>query len=89
MDRFNPVRGWFTFINSNYSEGLTMARLSYKGYTINLRPLKTDNQWQLELEKSGGEIVHTYTMSPQKTLLSIEQFAFDEIDKKVMEEIKS
>ena len=66
-----------------------MARLSYKGYTINLRPLKTDNQWQLELEKSGGEIVHTYTMSPQKTLLSIEQFAFDEIDKKVMEEIKS
>jgi hypothetical protein len=28
-------------------------------------------------------------MSPQKTLLSIEQFAFDEVDKKVMEEIKS
>ena len=66
-----------------------MARLSYKGYLINLRPLKTDNQWQLELEKSGGEIVHTYTMSPQKTLLSIEQFAFDEVDKKVNEEINS
>jgi hypothetical protein len=66
-----------------------MARLSYKGYRINLKPLKTDNQWQLELEKSGGEIVHTYTMSPQKTLLSIEQFAFDEVDKKVLEEIKS
>jgi len=48
-----------------------MGRLSYKGYRINLKPLKTDNQWQLELEKSGGEIVHTYTMSPQKTLLSI------------------
>jgi hypothetical protein len=28
-------------------------------------------------------------MNPQKTLLSIEQFAFDEIDKKVNEEIKS
>jgi len=66
-----------------------MARLSYKGYNISLKPLKTDNQWQLELEKSGGEIVHTYTMNSQKTLLSIEQFAFDEVDKKVLEEIKT
>ena len=62
--------------------------LSYKGYNISLRPLKTDNLWQLELEKSGGEIVHTYTISPQKTLLSVEQFALDEVDKKVLEESK-
>ena len=65
-----------------------MASLSYKGYFISCRPLKTDNLWQLEIEKSGGEVVHTYTMDPQKTLLSVEQFAFDEIDKKVIEESK-
>ena len=63
--------------------------LSYKGYNISLRPLKTDNQWQLELEKSGGEIVHTYTINPQKTLLSVEQFALDQVDKKVLEVQKS
>tara|TARA_R100001086_G_scaffold156871_1_gene83943 strand:+ start:2024 stop:2221 length:198 start_codon:yes stop_codon:yes gene_type:complete len=63
--------------------------LSYKGYNISLKPLKTDNLWQLELEKSGGEIIHTYTINPDKTLLSVEKFALDEIDKKVIEEIKS
>ena len=63
--------------------------LSYKGYHISLRPLKTDNQWQLELEKNGGEIVHTYTIDPQKTLLSVENFALDEVDKKVKEVQKS
>tara|TARA_R100001509_G_scaffold139188_1_gene93570 strand:+ start:2284 stop:2481 length:198 start_codon:yes stop_codon:yes gene_type:complete len=62
--------------------------LSYKGYNISLRPLKTDNLWQLELEKNGGEIVHTYTIDPQKTLKSVEDFALDEVDKKVEEELK-
>ena len=62
--------------------------LSYKGYYISLRPLKTDNQWQLELEKSGGEIVHTYTIDPQKTLLSVENFALDQVDQKVLEQSK-
>tara|TARA_R100000388_G_C7168442_1_gene122721 strand:+ start:494 stop:691 length:198 start_codon:yes stop_codon:yes gene_type:complete len=62
--------------------------LSYKGYYISLRPLKTDNLWQLELEKNGGEVVHTYTMDPQKTLKSVENFALDEVDKKVIEESK-
>ena len=65
-----------------------MARLSYKGYNISCKPIKTDNLWQLELEKNGGEVVHTYTMDPQKTLLSVEQFALDEVDKKVIEESK-
>ena len=65
-----------------------MPSLSYKGYFINCRPLKTDNLWQLEIEKSGREIVHTYTMDPQKTLLSVEKFAMDQIDKKVIEESK-
>ena len=62
--------------------------LSYKGYYISLKPLKTDNLWQLELEKSGGEIVHTYTIDPQKTLLSVEKYALDQVDKKVLEESK-
>ena len=65
-----------------------MARLSYKGYNISCRPLKPDNLWQLEIEKSGGEIVHTWAMDPQKTLLSVEKFAMDQIDKKVIEESK-
>ena len=60
--------------------------LSYKGYNISLRPLRTDNLWQLELERSGGEIVHTYTMDSKRTLFSIECFALGEVDKKVIEE---
>ena len=62
--------------------------LSYKGYHITLKPLKTDNLWQLELEKNGGEILHTYTIDPQKTLLSVEKYALDQVDKKVIEESK-
>ncbi len=62
--------------------------LSYKGYNISLRPLKTDNLWPLELERSGGEIVHTYTIDPQKTLLSVEKYALDQVDKKVLEQSK-
>ena len=65
-----------------------MARLSYRGYNLSLKPLRTDNLWQLELEKSGGEIVHTYTINPQKTLFSVEQFALDQVDKKVIEQSK-
>jgi hypothetical protein len=62
--------------------------LSYKGYFISCRPLKTDNLWQLELEKNGGEILHTYTIDPQKTLFEVEKFALDQVDKKVLEESK-
>ena len=62
--------------------------LSYKGYYISLKPLKTDNLWQLELEKSGGEIVHTYTIDSKRTLFSVECFALGEVDKKVKEESK-
>lgn len=62
--------------------------LSYKGYFISLKPLKTDSLWQLELEKNGGEIVHTYTMDSKRTLFSAECFALGEIDKKVKEQSK-
>lgn len=65
-----------------------MARLSYRGYNISLKPLKTDNLWQLELEKNGGEIVHTYTMESKRTLFSIECFAYGQVDKKIKEQSK-
>ena len=39
--------------------------LSYKGYYISLRPLKTDNLWQLELEKVE-EKLYTLTQSTPK-----------------------
>ena len=65
-----------------------MARLSYKGWSINCKPLKdNDGNWQLELEK--GEVLHTFTMSKLMTLGSIENFAYDRIDEYVEDLIKS
>jgi hypothetical protein len=65
-----------------------MARLSYKGWSINCKPLKdSDHNWQLELEK--GEILHTFTMSKLMTLGSIESFAYDRIDEYVEDLKKS
>jgi hypothetical protein len=62
-------------------------RLKYKGYIIQLIPLKmTDGSWQLEIE--SGEVVHTHTISKNKTLGEIENFAFDKIDEYVKEEEK-
>ena len=62
-------------------------RLTYKGYTLQLIPLKmADGSWQLEIER--GEMVHTYTISKNKTLGEIENFAFDKIDEYVKEEEK-
>ena len=66
-----------------------MARMSYRGYNISLRPLRTENLWQLELEKKGGLVIYSYTMNPKKTLGEIEDFAFDEIEKKIQLEINS
>ena len=60
--------------------------LSYKGYNISLRPLKTDNQWQLELEK--GSFITTRSIGVEMTLGNIEKYAFDQIDKLVEDEKK-
>ena len=57
-----------------------MPRLSYKGYLISCKPIKSTNDWQLEIEKSRREIVHTWSINSSKTLKSIENFAFDQID---------
>ncbi len=65
-----------------------MARLSYKGWFINCKPLKDrDGNWQLELEK--GEILHTFTMSPSMSLGAVEDFAYDRIDEYVEDLKKS
>jgi len=65
-----------------------MARLSYKGWSINCRPLKdNDGNWQLELEK--GEVLHTFTMANSMSLGSIESFAYDRIDEYVEDLKKS
>tara|TARA_Y100000114_G_scaffold53230_1_gene48568 strand:+ start:832 stop:1101 length:270 start_codon:yes stop_codon:yes gene_type:complete len=86
MDRVHPVHIRHNFNVKNYQKGLTMPRLSYKGYLISCKPIKSTNDWQLEIEKSGREIVHTWSINSSKTLKSIENFAFDQIDKKVLEE---
>jgi len=86
MDRFNSVHGWFTFINSNYSEGLIM--LSYRTWFINCKPLKNEaRDWQLELEK--GNTIHTFTISNKLKLIDVEYFAYKKIDGYVDEEKKS
>jgi len=56
--------------------------LSYKGWSINCKPLKdNERNWQLELEK--GEILHTWTIHPSMSLGSVENFAYDRIDEYV------
>jgi len=61
-------------------------RLTYKGYTLQLIPLKmADGSWQLEIER--GEMVHTYTISKKNsmTLGEIYELALEEIEKLVEE----
>jgi len=65
-----------------------MARLSYKSYIINLKPLREGKSlWQLEIER--GNFVTTRLVGSEMTLKAIEQYAFDEIDKLIEEEKKS
>jgi len=61
--------------------------MKYKGYTINLRPLRgVEGLWQLEIEK--GNFISTRSVGVEMTLKAIEQYAFDEIDKLIKKEIK-
>jgi|TARA_E500000318_G_scaffold103515_1_gene108670 hypothetical protein len=65
-----------------------MSRLSYKGWSINCRPLKdTEGNWQLELER--GEVLHTFTMSKLMTLDAVVNFSYDRIDEYVEDLKKS
>lgn len=61
--------------------------MKYKGYRISLVPKRSEGLWQLELER--GEYITAITVSTQKTLVEIEQIAFDTIDKLVEQEIQS
>jgi hypothetical protein len=61
--------------------------LKYKGYIINLRPLKdVEGLWQLEIDR--GNFVTTRSVGSEMTLKDVETYAFDQIDKLVKEEEK-
>ena len=63
-----------------------MAKLTFKGYSIILRPLRgVEGLWQLEIEK--GNFISTRSVGVEMTLKAIEQYAFDEIDKLIKKEI--
>ena len=65
-----------------------MARLSYKSYIINLKPLRDiKDLWQLEIER--GNFVTTRSVGTEMTLKAVEDYAFNEIDKLIEEEKKS
>jgi hypothetical protein len=60
--------------------------MKYKGYTINLRPLRgVEGLWQLEIEK--GNFISTRSVGVEMTLKAIEQYAFDQIDLLIKKEI--
>ena len=64
-----------------------MARITFRGYSINLRFIRSSDSWQLELEK--GDYIKTLRIGLNLTLSSIEDIAFKEIDKLIEEEKKS
>ena len=64
-----------------------MAKITFRGYSINLRFIRATDVWQLELEK--GEYIKTIAVSRDLTLIAIENIAFKEIDKLIDEEKKS
>ena len=56
-----------------------MAKLTFKGYSIILRPLRgVEGLWQLEIDR--GNFVTTRSVGVEMTLKEIEQYAFDQID---------
>ena len=60
--------------------------MKYKGYTINLRPLRgVEGLWQLEIDR--GNFVTTRSVGVEMTLKEIEQYAFDQIDLLIKKEI--
>ena len=62
--------------------------MKYKGYTINLRPLRgVEGLWQLEIER--GDFISTRSVGVEMTLKEIEQYAFDQIDLLIKKEKKS
>jgi hypothetical protein len=60
--------------------------MKYKGYYINLTPMKVDNLWRLEIEK--GEEVHIDTINPSMTLSSVQDIACHKIDNLIKQELR-
>ena len=60
---------------------------TYRGWEINLKPIKqsADGNWLLELER--GDYVAHWQISKNKTLAEISNIACDEIDKEIKREI--
>lgn len=60
---------------------------TYKGWKIDLRPIKqsTDGNWLLELER--GDYVASYGISKNKTLAEVLNIACNLIDEEVKREI--
>ena len=60
--------------------------MTFKGYKINLRPIKIGvGVWNLEIEKN--DFIIGRAVGNEMTLKDIEQYAFNEIDKLIKEEI--
>jgi hypothetical protein len=67
--------------------------MKYKGYRINLRPIRENNStdistgvWMLELEKDG--FITGRAVGVEMTLQDIQEYALDEIDKLIEKEKK-
>jgi len=59
--------------------------MTFKGYKINLRPIKIGvGVWNLEIEKN--DFIIGRAVNNEMTLKDIEQYAFNEIDKLIEEE---
>jgi hypothetical protein len=61
--------------------------MKYKGYYINLTPMKVENLWRLEIEK--GDYTECYTFENNQTLYKVQEFACNQIDKLIAEEVRS
>ena len=59
--------------------------MTFKGYKINLRPIKIGvGVWNLEIEKN--DFIIGRAVNNEMTLKDIEQYAFNKIDKLIEEE---
>ena len=61
--------------------------MRYKGHFIKLVPKRSENLWRLEIEK--GDNVNCYTVENTATLYKVQEFACNQIDKLITEEVRS
>ena len=63
--------------------------MKYKGYLINLTPKKgTESLWRLEIGKPGKD-PDCYTVENTSALYKVQEFALNQIDKLITEEVRS